>query len=152
MLKYSFNKNNSRLVGSYLNINSYNNNNNNIRLYSSNEESSSADVTQEEKPQPVITKPVRTMKDDLSIEDTIKSVKTKIIAMPFDYSYQSFYKNKKSTKKGVTKQRAHLKAFGAVPYVFPASMFREVKPPIPLSEINKNSTVTKQQQDQQQQQ
>ncbi|EGG14609.1 hypothetical protein DFA_10867 [Cavenderia fasciculata] len=75
---------------------------------------------------------------DIDIEATIKASKTKIMAMPFEYSYDNFYKSKRSTKKGITKKNAHLKAFGVVPYHVPESMFKEKRPSIPLSEINKN--------------
>eukprot|EP01133_Synstelium_polycarpum_P018597 gene18597-22251_t len=84
--------------------------------------------------------------NSLSLVDSLKTTRTKIISMPFEYSYQSFYKNKRTTKKGFINNRTHLKAFGAVPYIFPESMFREIRPAIPLSEVNKNSNVTKQEQ------
>ncbi|GAM28631.1 hypothetical protein SAMD00019534_118070, partial [Acytostelium subglobosum LB1] len=143
-------------IGNISSINSSNilYRNGSIRQYSSTEtteenDSNKSTTTQTYK---TITPEYRINMDDLDIANTIKSTKTKIIAMPFEYSYTSFYKGKRSTRKGFTKKKAHLKEFGVVPYVFPESMFRQVIAPIPLDEVNKNSTVTKQQQEQQQQQ
>ncbi|KAK5581569.1 hypothetical protein RB653_001605 [Dictyostelium firmibasis] len=86
-------------------------------------------------------KPKEISQDDLIInEDTLKTGKNRIIAMPYQFNYTNFYKGKKSTKKGVTKKKKHLRDFGVVPNIFPESMFRDYyMKPIPLSKVQEGN-------------
>jgi len=76
---------------------------------------------------------------DMDIINTIRTNKTKIVAMPFDYSLSTFYKNKRATKN-VTRTKKHLNDFGANPNIFPESMFRDYyMKPIPYSVVTQGN-------------
>ncbi|EGC36741.1 hypothetical protein DICPUDRAFT_77625 [Dictyostelium purpureum] len=86
-------------------------------------------------------KPMEYNKEDLEIShDTLRTVKTKIIAMPFDFSRDVYYKNKRSTRKKFQTKTAHLREFGANPTIFPESMFRDYyMQPIPLEKVQEGN-------------
>ncbi|KAF2072683.1 hypothetical protein CYY_006017 [Polysphondylium violaceum] len=76
---------------------------------------------------------------DMDIINTIRTNKTKIVAMPFDFSLDAFYKNKRATKT-VTRRKKHLNDFGAKPNIFPESMFRDYyMKPIPYSVVTQGN-------------
>ncbi|KAN0040879.1 hypothetical protein ACTFIV_003415 [Dictyostelium citrinum] len=86
-------------------------------------------------------KPKEIDTNDLIIsEETLKTNKNRIVAMPYQFNYANFYKNKKSTKRGVTKKNKHLRDFGVIPHIFPESMFRDYyMKPIPLSKVQEGN-------------
>ncbi|KAM9976169.1 hypothetical protein ACTFIR_010010 [Dictyostelium discoideum] len=79
--------------------------------------------------------------NDLIIsEDSLKTNKNRVVAMPYQFNYTNYYKGKRATKKGVTKKKRHLKDFGVVPHIFPESMFRDYyMKPIPLSKVQEGN-------------
>ncbi|KAN0040562.1 hypothetical protein ACTA71_008899 [Dictyostelium dimigraforme] len=79
-------------------------------------------------------------KDLIINEDTLKSNKNRIVAMPYQFNYSNFYKGKKSTKRHITKKQKHLRDFGVIPHIFPESMFRDYyMKPIPLSKVQEGN-------------
>ncbi|KAM9988776.1 hypothetical protein ACTFIY_004802 [Dictyostelium cf. discoideum] len=79
--------------------------------------------------------------NDLIIsEDSLKTNKNRVVAMPYQFNYTNYYKGKRATKKGITKKKRHLKDFGVVPHIFPESMFRDYyMKPIPLSKVQEGN-------------
>ncbi|KYQ93285.1 hypothetical protein DLAC_05947 [Tieghemostelium lacteum] len=84
--------------------------------------------------------PMEFNQEYMNIDKYLRSIKTKVIAMPFDYSYTSFYKNKRSNRKKFTYKKKHLHDFGANPSIFPESMFRtHYMQPIPLAKVQEGN-------------